>query len=145
MISLQAHASGILRLRGITEFPLFSRVGKGFCGSSAEELRKWGGGAERCDFCRGQNLQASSVPTAMTSRAKTGRRSRVGSRSSTSATPAEPLASNQTHSGIFTASPSRRPRSEIEVQQRFDGSVHFRHARHGAIPAKRLRRWGQGG
>ena len=36
-------------------------------------------------------------------------------------------------------------RSEIEVQQRFDGSIHFRHARHGAIPAKRLRRRGKGG
>jgi hypothetical protein len=36
-------------------------------------------------------------------------------------------------------------RSEIEVQQRFDGSIHFHHARHGAIAAKRLRRRGKGG
>jgi hypothetical protein len=36
-------------------------------------------------------------------------------------------------------------RSEIEVQQRFDGSIHFQHTRHGAIAAKRLRRRGKGG
>jgi len=44
--------------------------------------------------------------------------------------------------------PARCPslaRSEIEVQQRFDGSIHFHHRRHGAIPAKRLRRRGKGG
>jgi hypothetical protein len=44
--------------------------------------------------------------------------------------------------------PARCPslaRSAIEVQQWFDGSIHFRHTRHGTIPAKRLRRRGQGG
>jgi hypothetical protein len=35
--------------------------------------------------------------------------------------------------------------SENEVQQRFNGSIQFHHARHGAIPAKRLRRRGKGG
>jgi transposase len=34
-------------------------------------------------------------------------------------------------------------RSEIEVQQRFDGSIHFSHGRYGIIPAKRLRRRGK--
>jgi Homeodomain-like domain len=36
-------------------------------------------------------------------------------------------------------------RSVVEVQQRFDGSMHFSHPRHGAIVAKRLRRKGAGG
>jgi hypothetical protein len=36
-------------------------------------------------------------------------------------------------------------KSPIEVQQWFDGSIHFSHQRHGAIAAKRLRRRGKGG
>jgi transposase len=34
-------------------------------------------------------------------------------------------------------------RSEVEVQQWFDGSIHFAHGRYGTIPAKRLRRRGK--
>jgi hypothetical protein len=36
-------------------------------------------------------------------------------------------------------------RSVIEVQERFDGTTHFHHPRHGAIAAKRLRRTAGGG
>jgi transposase len=36
-------------------------------------------------------------------------------------------------------------RSSVEVQEWFDGSVHFCHARHGIIAAKRLGRRGKGG
>jgi hypothetical protein len=36
-------------------------------------------------------------------------------------------------------------RAAIEVQEWFDGSIHFCHARYGTIVAKRLRRRGKSG
>ena len=46
----------------------------------------------------------------------------------------------QTYQLLPTSRCPSLARSVIEVQQWFDGSIHFRHARHGLIAAKRLRR-----
>jgi transposase len=49
--------------------------------------------------------------------------------------------------GVWQLLPARGcpslARSEVEVQQRFDGSIHFAHGRYGIIPAQRLRRRGK--
>jgi len=46
----------------------------------------------------------------------------------------------QTYQLLPTSRCPSLARAVIEVQQWFDGSIHFRHARHGLIAAKRLRR-----
>jgi transposase len=51
----------------------------------------------------------------------------------------------QTYQLLPTSNCPSLARSVIEVQQWFDGSIHFHHPRHGAIAAKRLRRKGRGG
>jgi len=49
----------------------------------------------------------------------------------------------QTYQLLPSASCPSLARSTVEVQQWFDGSIHFHHPRHGAIAAKRLRRKGR--
>jgi len=51
----------------------------------------------------------------------------------------------QTYQLLPTSRCPSLARSEVEVQQWFDGSIHFRHARHGVIAARRLRRKGREG